>query len=172
MKTISNLIREIFAAHRTDKDRSPVAETSLSTTNLSSTNQNPSPSPSEETEGEIKNPNAYETKSDETPRDPELDNPDAGEDPRDAQEPEEPGFPQSDESRTDEQRADESRTDESNTGEERIKDQRTYEEGVVDGRNAVIEETYFPKEDGVPHFRGNASRNPSCPDIFSLAREA
>ncbi|MCH5242963.1 MAG: hypothetical protein J1F67_11210 [Muribaculaceae bacterium] len=48
-----------------------------------------------------------------------------------------------------------------------------YEQGLIDGRNLVIEETYFPKgDDGIPHFRGNPSLADPMGDIFSMAREA
>lgn len=51
--------------------------------------------------------------------------------------------------------------------------EEAYQKGLKDGRNARIEERYFPKEnDGVPHFRGGAVKIPSGGDIFSIAREA
>ena len=51
--------------------------------------------------------------------------------------------------------------------------EEAYEQGLIDGRNSVIEETYFPKgDDGVPHFRGNPSLADPMGDIFSMAREA
>ena len=47
-----------------------------------------------------------------------------------------------------------------------------YQQGLIDGRNQRIEEIYFPKEDdGIPHFRGNASKARPA-SIFSMAREA
>lgn len=48
-----------------------------------------------------------------------------------------------------------------------------YQRGVKDGRNAVIEEKYFPRtDDGIPRFRGSSSRPVLQGDIFSMAREA
>lgn len=50
--------------------------------------------------------------------------------------------------------------------------EEAYLKGEIAGRNSRIEEVYFPtKDDGVPHFRGYVSRKPSS-DIFSMAREA
>ena len=47
-----------------------------------------------------------------------------------------------------------------------------YKEGEIAGRNAQIEERYFPKtEDGLPHFRGMKERHNDT-GIFSLARNA
>ena len=51
--------------------------------------------------------------------------------------------------------------------------EEAYKQGLIDGRNSVIEETYFPKgDDGIPHFRGNPSLADPMGDIFSMAREA
>ncbi|MDE6576744.1 MAG: hypothetical protein K2J82_07905 [Muribaculaceae bacterium] len=48
-----------------------------------------------------------------------------------------------------------------------------YARGEKDGRNAGIEEEYFPKEsDGLPHLRGIPGHNPQLPDIFTLATQA
>lgn len=48
-----------------------------------------------------------------------------------------------------------------------------YQRGVIDGRNSIIEERYFPVlDDGLPRFRGCQSKMDSLNDIFSMAREA
>lgn len=48
-----------------------------------------------------------------------------------------------------------------------------YAKGYKDGRNATIEERYFPKtDDGIPVFRGKPEKRNLNPDIFSMAREA
>ena len=48
-----------------------------------------------------------------------------------------------------------------------------YQKGFIDGKNAQIEEKYFPKSnDGLPHFRGRQSKPNYTADIFSMAREA
>lgn len=49
-----------------------------------------------------------------------------------------------------------------------------YKEGEKAGRNAKIEEEYFPAtDDGIPHFNGiNRHSGKKREDIFSLAREA
>lgn len=48
-----------------------------------------------------------------------------------------------------------------------------YKEGLIAGRNAVIRERYFPKnDDGIPRFRGAPSKTKNSSDIFSMAREA
>lgn len=48
-----------------------------------------------------------------------------------------------------------------------------YERGVKDGRNAQIEERYFPRQDdGVPHFHGNPTKAGTTSTLFSIAREA
>lgn len=53
------------------------------------------------------------------------------------------------------------------------REEEAYQRGLRDGRNMVIEERYFPKtDDGVPHFRGNPTRVNATGDIFSMAREA
>lgn len=45
-----------------------------------------------------------------------------------------------------------------------------YREGEVAGRNAKIEEEYFPTlDDGVPHFNGAVNRGAGKDDIFSMA---
>ena len=51
--------------------------------------------------------------------------------------------------------------------------EEAYQRGVIDGRNAKIEEEYFPKtNDGIPQFHGSFSKENSFGDIFSMAREA
>ncbi|MCH5227311.1 MAG: hypothetical protein J1F16_05785 [Muribaculaceae bacterium] len=48
-----------------------------------------------------------------------------------------------------------------------------YRQGELAARNARIEERYFPrKEDGIPAFRGKPSAMRPAADIFSMAREA
>lgn len=48
-----------------------------------------------------------------------------------------------------------------------------YEQGFIEGKNAQIEEKYFPmKEDGIPAFRGCPSPASPANSIFSMAREA
>lgn len=48
-----------------------------------------------------------------------------------------------------------------------------YSRGERDGRNAGIEEEYFPMaDDGLPHFRSAGGKGTRRPDIFSLADEA
>ena len=47
-----------------------------------------------------------------------------------------------------------------------------YEKGLIDGRNAKIEELYFPNiDDGIPYFRDTVSKESSS-NIFSMARDA
>lgn len=51
--------------------------------------------------------------------------------------------------------------------------EESYRKGLIDGRNEKIEETYFPlSDDGIPQFRGRPSRNLQAADFFSMAREA
>lgn len=51
--------------------------------------------------------------------------------------------------------------------------EEAYQRGLIDGRNAQIEEIYYPKEDdGIPVFRGKPSNYRSTGDFFSIAREA
>lgn len=51
--------------------------------------------------------------------------------------------------------------------------EEAYQKGLIDGRNAQIEEIYYPKEDdGIPVFRGKPSNYRSSGDFFSIAREA
>ena len=51
--------------------------------------------------------------------------------------------------------------------------EEAFREGELSGRNARIEETYFPKtDDGLPHFKGTARRSRPFGDIFDTAREA
>ena len=48
-----------------------------------------------------------------------------------------------------------------------------YRRGVIDGRNARIEEIHFPKApESIPAFRGRPTPRLSSGDIFSMAREA
>lgn len=48
-----------------------------------------------------------------------------------------------------------------------------YRKGELAGRNAKIEEKYFPKEDdGLPRFRGLENETDKGSDIFSVAKEA
>lgn len=48
-----------------------------------------------------------------------------------------------------------------------------YNEGLIAGRNEVIEEKFFPSDtDGIPNFHGHNCRISYNGDIFSLAREA
>lgn len=94
-----------------------------------------------------------ETESDEIPGDPKLDNSTAREI-----------------ARTDE----ELRTERDGSGERPgITVEEAYQKGVTDGRNAKIEDLFFPESaTSIPHFRGNASKIVSAADFFSMAREA
>lgn len=148
MKTLSAVIREIFAARRTDPCRPPVAK---------------------ETDAEPENQNSLtqktqnnETETDENRGNPVVDNSSSGENHGTDQEFKEPT------DRGTGQRG--VRPEDTSEFQEAVK--RAFEEGVKAGRNAKIEETYFPKQDdGIPHFRGTTPSAPSN-DIFSLAREA
>lgn len=101
------------------------------------------------------NSDNHETESDENPGIPGMDNSDAGESDGNAQE----AIPEPGDAGT--------RRD----FEAELKE--AYQKGVIDGRNAKIEEQYFPKhDDGIPQFRGAASASNSAPNIFSMAREA
>ena len=51
--------------------------------------------------------------------------------------------------------------------------EKAYNRGLIDGRNARIEETFFPKKaESVPAFRGTPRNSMPSSDIFSVAREA
>lgn len=90
-----------------------------------------------------------ETETDESARNPELDNPSAGES---------DGADQ------------ELQTGTRGTGSEGLSD---FEAGRIAGRNEQIEEKYFPAtDDGIPQFRGRTTTRQTYTDIFSMAREA
>lgn len=170
MKTLSEIIREIFSA-RNSKRRSirPVPEKEMEETVI-----NP-----------LKNQNQDERETDEGARVSELDTADPAETNENAQESEpvetEPQEPEP---------SGHDGTGGAGTGgaggeclthgdpspdlptrEEEV--EAAYQKGLIDGRNAAIEEKYFPtKDDGIPHFRGRVSRPQPFSDIFSMAREA
>ena len=113
-------------------------------------------------------PNQNETETDESARDPQLDNPDARQDPPVGEEcsekPEGTG-----ESGPGPESGRESGPDRRDIEAEIRK---AYEEGVIAGRNQKIEEIYFPKTDGIPDFHSSIANDASAGSIFSMAREA
>lgn len=151
MKTLKTLLKEL-----------------LSKSNSPESNQEPENKSNSLTQ----NQNQNETETDETARNPVVDCPFAGEGDRtDPKCPEnkagEPGEPGGDSGVTTE---DPQHTSDA-SHQEAIKE--AYRQGEIAGRNAQIEEKYFPKtDDGIPHFRGRPSRHISSADIFSMAREA
>ena len=108
-----------------------------------------------------------ERETDEDLRHPELDNPLPGETPRPLQEHEESG-----------ECGGESAPGTGNGGEcGRIDYEKAiaeaYQRGLIDGRNAQIEERYFPKkDDGIPHFHGSPSNGVTVGDFFRMAKGA
>ena len=131
MKTIKTLLKELLQGGNQQKDSAE----SDNQPDLLTQNQNQKQN---------------ETETDESAGNSELDNPDAGENPRNNQE--EPGGEGNGISETPEE---------------------AYRRGVIDGRNQQIEEKYFPKtDDGIPNFRGRPEKSSPLSDIFSMAREA
>lgn len=127
------------------------------------------------------NQNQNETETNESARNPQLDNSSPGKDPRIDQGDQKTGdtaratgtesgttltTPEKNHQATDNQL---DKTPQSH--EEALRE--AYRKGEIAGRNAQIEEKYFPKtDDGIPAFRGRPSRGVSSTDIFSMAREA
>lgn len=133
MKTISKIIREIFATGN------PIKTTK-------------------------QNSKAYETKTDESIGVSILDNPDAREDPGT-----DTRLTQSPKPGTDSGR--EPARDPEKEFQEALS--KAFEEGVIAGRNAKIEETLSHcSDDGIPRFNGGGGKKAPTNDIFSLAREA
>ena len=120
-------------------------------------------------------PQEHETETDEISGDPGLDNSALRENPRTAEEPAqqpEPGTPDGSESGTTELEKDIS-TPGISEEEFNAAVADAYKRGFLDGKNASIEEKYFPKtDDGIPAFRGRPSTAVLAGDIFSMAREA
>lgn len=103
----------------------------------------------------LKNQTQNETENHEDPGFPGMDNPDVGQNSRDAEE----------------QQREQDRQQQEREMRDALK--KAFDDGVKAGRNSKIEELYFPKgEDGIPVFHGNASKLDCESDIFSLAREA
>lgn len=166
MKTIKTLLKELLRGGKPedknqDKDNNQDKERSES--NTTGDNQ-----PSLQT---LKL-QEHETENHEDPRNPELDNPVAGENHPDSKEATDASQPST--GRGDGNTAELKDPKESEKAEDfDPKLSLAYEKGLIDGRNAQIEEKYFPKtDDGIPHFRGRPSKSISAGDIFSMAREA
>ena len=157
MKTLKALIKDWLQSGKTP-DRESKVETTAETT------EDKSDKPEEDSTGKIpetnpdsefkpdsltQNQKQNETETDESARNPELDNPSAGES---------DGVDQ------------ELQTGTRGTGSEGLSD---FEAGRIAGRNEQIEEKYFPAtDDGIPQFRGRPTTQQTYNDIFSMAREA
>lgn len=147
---------------------------------LSGSNQNDADENTQNSLTQNSNPN--ETENDENPGTTRVDNPDARQsDGADKEElspepsnPSEPGS-RGDESRRDAGESEKLTQQNPEKEEETVQAaiQKAYNQGVIDGRNAHIEEKYFPKtDDGIPSFHGRRVTPSSSSDIFSMAREA
>lgn len=202
MKTLSNLLRDIFSAHRTDKERDPICKVkdnnnakteppngknSIDAPQIQDTNQ-PEVNQTEKTKEDnqhllTQNPIQNETETDEISGDPNLDHSTSRETDGSDQELQKAGQSKSGyrpgcpgDLNPGEKKWPEVETESGEVSQdERTKEaiQEAYLQGVIAGRNAQIEEKYFPKtDDGIPCFHGNACKTSSGNDIFSLAREA
>ncbi|MCH5226061.1 MAG: hypothetical protein J1D77_08655 [Muribaculaceae bacterium] len=154
MKTLSNLIREIFAARRSDRERPPVVE-----------NPRPKVKP-------IQKPQTNETKDHQDPGNPQLDNSLDREADGDAQEQQSTNSnPQSGTQLESQQEREQQEREQREQFEQELRN--AFQQGVIAGRNTKIEETFFPTtDDEIPRLNGRSPRQGSLDDIFSLAREA
>ena len=148
---------------------------------LLSKGSNQNPDSHNQPNSSTQNQNQNETETNESARNPQLDNPSPGKDSRLDQGDQKSGdtagatgaesgttltTPEKNPQATDNQL---DKTPQSH--EEALKE--AYRKGEIAGRNAQIEEKYFPKtDDGVPQFRGRASKQAVSSDIFTMARNA
>lgn len=173
MKTIKLLLRDWLNRSNLTKKENPTAKKSDS-------NQKPI--------NTTLKTNQDETETDESAGIPVVDNPPLGENPGDDQgekrgageltpsssdSPSERKTQEETSSQTlaDPQKDDPGQSEEDNETQKRIEE--AYRKGLIDGKNARIEERFFPKnDDGIPNFRGRPQLPPPLSDIFSMAREA
>lgn len=119
-----------------------------------------------QSETQFNNPNNtnHETETDETPGDPELDNPSVGED---------PGYDEEPQGGTSHHPGGEPSAGGLDREALKAALKAAYDEGVIAGRNAQILERHFPNEDdGIPDFRGFTPKPEPYGNIFSIAKEA
>ena len=169
MKTLSDLIRDIFAV-RSDRRKPLLNQTKKP--EISPVQNQPESAPASVNKPISLTPktNSNETETAETPRHPRVDNPDAWQNPRNN---EEIGSTISGGVIASQSPAEPAIGNKANEVSEDSTGLSDYERGRIDGRNERIEEIYFPKtDDGIPHFRGRPAKPSSGPDIFSMAREA
>ena len=157
MKTLKSFLKDLLRS----KESSAITPDEISNNRESTGDEN-------QTNLLTQKPNQDEAETDESVGNPELDNPDVREDPGTC---EELGQPESGTGESGEQPERVDPEKETRDFEREIED--AYQRGVIDGRNAVIEDKFFPSlDDGVPRFRGISSKENFAADIFSMAREA